>query len=49
MSMSVPGGDGDDAVMSDINTTPLVDVMLVMLIIFPVSYTHLTLPKILRV
>ncbi len=38
MSMSVPGGgDGDDEVMSTINTTPLVDVMLVMLIIFLIT------------
>ena len=37
MSMSVPGSDGDDAVMSDINTTPLVDIMLVMLIIFLIT------------
>src|SRR5512139_1499155 len=37
MSMSVPGSDGDDKVMWDINTTPLVDVMLVMLIIFLIT------------
>jgi biopolymer transport protein ExbD len=37
MSMSVPGSDGDDQVMSDINTTPLVDIMLVMLIIFLIT------------
>ena len=34
--------------LSDINVTPFVDVLLVLLIIFmitaPVSYTHLTLP-----
>lgn len=36
MSMSV-GGEGDDEVMSAINTTPLVDVMLVMLIIFLIT------------
>lgn len=36
MAMSV--GDGnEDGVMSDINTTPLVDVMLVMLIIFLIT------------
>jgi biopolymer transport protein ExbD len=52
MSMSVGSSDdGDDAVMSAINTTPLVDVMLVMLIIFlitiPVVTTSIpvTLPK----
>jgi biopolymer transport protein ExbD len=38
MSMSVPGSGGDeDQVMSTINTTPLVDVMLVMLIIFLIT------------
>jgi biopolymer transport protein ExbD len=37
MSMSVPGSDGDDQVLSDINTTPLVDIMLVMLIIFLIT------------
>jgi biopolymer transport protein ExbD len=31
------GGDGADAPMSDINTTPLVDVMLVLLIIFLIA------------
>ena len=42
MSMSVPGGDGDDGVMSEINTTPLVDVMLVMLIIFLITIPIIT-------
>jgi biopolymer transport protein ExbD len=37
MSMSVPGGDDEDEVLSTINTTPLVDVMLVMLIIFLIT------------
>ena len=37
MSMSVGGESGDDAPMSDINTTPLVDVMLVLLIIFLIT------------
>ena len=52
MSMNVgPSPDGDDAVISSINTTPLVDVMLVLLIIFlitiPVVTTAIpvTLPK----
>jgi biopolymer transport protein ExbD len=36
MAMSV-GGDDEDAPMSDINTTPLVDVMLVLLIIFLIT------------
>ena len=38
MSMSVGSEDGDeDVVMSEINTTPLVDIMLVLLIIFLVT------------
>jgi len=52
MSMNVGSNDdGEDAVMSAINTTPLVDVMLVLLIIFlitiPVVTTSikLSLPK----
>ena len=52
MSMNVGSADGEeDAVIAAINTTPLVDVMLVMLIIFlitiPVVTTSipLTLPK----
>lgn len=42
MSMSVPGSGGSDKVMSDINTTPLVDVMLVMLIIFLITIPIIT-------
>ena len=52
MSMSVgPSSDGEDETISTINTTPLVDVMLVLLIIFlitiPVVTTSIpvTLPK----
>jgi biopolymer transport protein ExbD len=52
MSMNIStGDDGEDAMMSAINTTPLVDVMLVLLIIFlitiPVVTTSIpvTLPK----
>ena len=38
MSMSVgPAEEGEDVPMSDINTTPLVDVMLVLLIIFLIA------------
>ena len=37
MSMSVGGEEGDDIPISDINTTPLVDVMLVLLIIFLIT------------
>ncbi|MFC0135098.1 biopolymer transporter ExbD [Massilia eurypsychrophila] len=38
MSMSVGSDDGEeDAVMSEINTTPLVDIMLVLLIIFLIT------------
>ncbi len=42
MSMSVGGEGGDDKPMSDINTTPLVDVMLVMLIIFLITIPAIT-------
>lgn len=51
MAMSV-GDSGDDAPMSDINTTPLVDVMLVLLIIFLIAVPvviqtiDLALPKV---
>ena len=55
MAMNMGGGRGSRrAPMAEINVTPLVDVMLVLLIIFmvaaplmtvgAVSYTHLTLP-----
>ncbi|TQK07445.1 biopolymer transporter ExbD [Herbaspirillum sp. SJZ107] len=37
MSMSVGSDSGEDTVMSEINTTPLVDVMLVLLIIFLIT------------
>ncbi|GAB5486868.1 MAG: biopolymer transporter ExbD [Parasphingorhabdus sp.] len=37
MGMSAGGGGGDETPMSDINTTPLVDVMLVLLIIFLIA------------
>jgi biopolymer transport protein ExbD len=37
MAMSVGSEGGDDAPMSDINTTPLVDIMLVLLIIFLIT------------
>jgi biopolymer transport protein ExbD len=52
MSMSVGGDGGEDAPMSDINTTPLVDVMLVLLIIFLITVpvviqtVKLQLPKV---
>jgi biopolymer transport protein ExbD len=42
MSMSVGGDSGEDAPMSDINTTPLVDVMLVLLIIFLITVPVVT-------
>ncbi|WP_426166558.1 ExbD/TolR family protein [Sandarakinorhabdus sp. DWP1-3-1] len=35
--MSVGGGGGDDAPMNDMNTTPLIDVMLVLLIMFIIT------------
>jgi biopolymer transport protein ExbD len=37
MAMSVGGDNSDEKPMSDINTTPLVDVMLVLLIIFLIA------------
>jgi biopolymer transport protein ExbD len=51
MSMAVSPLDADDDLVSDINTTPLVDVMLVLLIIFLITIpvviqtVPLTLPK----
>ena len=43
MSMNVGPADGEDDIpMSDINTTPLVDVMLVMLIIFLITIPVVT-------
>jgi biopolymer transport protein ExbD len=44
MSMSVGPADGEEGVMADINTTPLVDIMLVLLIIF-----LLTIPAVIQV
>ena len=37
MAMSVGDSGGEDAPMSEINTTPLVDIMLVLLIIFLIT------------
>ena len=43
MAMNLgPGAEGEDAVMSAINTTPLVDVMLVLLIIFLITVPVVT-------
>jgi biopolymer transport protein ExbD len=42
MAMSVGSDDGDERVMSEINTTPLVDVMLVLLIIFLITIPIIT-------
>ncbi|HEX7876444.1 MAG TPA: biopolymer transporter ExbD [Sphingobium sp.] len=52
MAMSAGSDGGDDKPMSDINTTPLVDVMLVLLIIFLIAVpvvvqtVQLQLPKV---
>ena len=52
MAMSAGPAEGDDSPMSDINTTPLVDVMLVLLIIFLITVpvviqtVPMTLPKV---
>ena len=37
MSISMGGGGGDDAPLNDMNTTPLIDVMLVLLIMFIIT------------
>ena len=37
MSMNVGSGGGDDEMMMEINTTPLIDVMLVLLIMFIIT------------
>jgi biopolymer transport protein ExbD len=42
MAMNVASSDGDDEIMSQINTTPLVDVMLVLLIIFLITIPVVT-------
>ncbi|MFM8846245.1 MAG: ExbD/TolR family protein [Gammaproteobacteria bacterium] len=42
MAMSVGSGSGDDQLNSTINTTPLVDVMLVLLIIFLITIPVIT-------
>ena len=42
MAMIVGTGDGEDEVLSQINTTPLVDVMLVLLIIFLITIPVVT-------
>ena len=42
MGMNVGSSSGDDEVVSTINTTPLVDVMLVLLIIFLITVPVVT-------
>jgi biopolymer transport protein ExbD len=42
MAMNVGSADGDDEIISQINTTPLVDVMLVLLIIFLITIPVVT-------
>ena len=42
MAMNVGSADGEDEVLSSINTTPLVDVMLVLLIIFLITIPVVT-------
>jgi biopolymer transport protein ExbD len=43
MAMSMQSGSGDDrGIMSEINTTPLVDIMLVLLIIFLITIPVIT-------
>ena len=43
MSMNVGSSNGDDEVISTINTTPLVDIMLVLLIIFLITIPVVTM------
>ena len=51
MAMSVGSGEGEAGVMAEINTTPLVDIMLVLLIIFLITVpvikdlAKVTIPK----
>ncbi|HEY8037684.1 MAG TPA: biopolymer transporter ExbD [Methylobacter sp.] len=51
MAMNTKDGGGDDDVMGEINVTPLVDVMLVLLVVFIVTAplltqaVHVNLPK----
>jgi len=42
MGMNVGGSGGEEEVMSNINTTPLVDVMLVLMIIFLITIPAIT-------
>lgn len=42
MGMSVGGGGGDNEAMCDMNTTPLIDVMLVLLIMFIITIPVMT-------
>jgi biopolymer transport protein ExbD len=42
MSAGPPGGEEDRGIMSEINTTPLVDIMLVLLIIFLITIPVIT-------
>lgn len=42
MAMNIGSDEGDDEVLSQINTTPLVDVMLVLLIIFLITIPVVT-------
>jgi biopolymer transport protein ExbD len=42
MAMNVGGDEGEQVALSEINTTPLVDVMLVMLIIFLITIPVIT-------
>ena len=42
MSMNVGSDDGEDEVIATINTTPLVDIMLVLLIIFLITIPAIT-------
>lgn len=45
MGMNISSGDGDDQLNATINTTPLVDVMLVLLIVFLIAVPVVTKVK----
>ena len=55
MSMAVGDGGGEEGPMSEINTTPLVDIMLVLLIIFLITVpvvvqtVKITLPNVRQI
>ena len=45
MAMNLGSGDGDPEVMMDINTTPLIDVMLVLIIMLIITIPCSCMPS----